>query len=81
VRWLTKCMIDNCKGVLPFQEQLRAWKHRFLGYEPNYRNQPGTLADALRQVDWLVQYYGTLEVRKPSRSVLAGSRSYRWFIA
>jgi len=61
VRWLTKCLIDNCKGVLPLQEQLRAWKHRFLGYKPNYRNQPGTLADALKQIDWLAQYCGTLD--------------------
>jgi SAM-dependent methyltransferase len=61
VRWQVKCLIDNCKELLPLQDHLRTWKRKLVGYEANTRHQPGALANGLRQVNWLRQYMGTLD--------------------
>jgi SAM-dependent methyltransferase len=51
--WQAKCVIDSAKGVLPFQAQLRRLKDRISPYQPNHRRDLHTIAQGIRQVQWV----------------------------
>ena len=53
MRWQAKCVIDSAKGALPFQAQLRRLKYRISPYQPNLREDPHTIAQGIRQVEWV----------------------------
>lgn len=61
MRWQAKCLIDNGKAIIPFQDRLREWKQRTVGYQANTRNAPGTLADGLEQAAWIAEHFGGLK--------------------
>jgi hypothetical protein len=63
MKWYVRCVKDNLRSVLPFQAQLRALKRRVVGYEPEYRQHPGVVGDALLQVAILREHFGTIEGR------------------
>jgi SAM-dependent methyltransferase len=53
MRWQTKCVIDSAKALLPFQAQLRRIKDRIAPYQPSSRTDVHTIAQGLKQIDWL----------------------------
>ena len=53
MRWQWKCLIDNCKGILPFQDQLRAAKYRFIYYTSDPEVDAWTIKQGLAQVEWV----------------------------
>jgi SAM-dependent methyltransferase len=53
MNWRTKCAIDNAKGILPFQAQLRRLKDRISPYQPNFRRDLETIVQGIRQVEWV----------------------------
>lgn len=54
MRWQYKCLIDNCKGALPFQDQLREIKYRFVSYKPDPPAvNKWTIMEGLLQVEWV----------------------------
>ena len=55
MNWQAKCVIDNAKGALPFQAQLRRLKDRISPYQPNFRRDLETIVQGIRQVEWVSQ--------------------------
>lgn len=54
MRWQYKCLIDGCKGVLPFQDQLRALKYRLIAYKPDPPSTDAwTIQEGLIQLEWI----------------------------
>jgi len=53
MRWQVKCAIDNAKALLPFQAQLRKLKDHFVPYSPNRADDIHTIAQGIRQVQWV----------------------------
>src|SRR5260370_20000140 len=53
MRWQAKCVIDSAKAVLPFQAKLRRLKDRISPYQPNLDEDMYTIAQGLRQVEWV----------------------------
>jgi SAM-dependent methyltransferase len=53
MNWQAKCVIDNAKGALPFQAQLRRLKDRISPYQPNFRRDLDTIVQGIRQVEWM----------------------------
>ena len=54
MRWQYKCLIDGCKGVLPFQNQLRKIKYRLVAYTPDPPSTDAwTIQEGLRQLEWI----------------------------
>jgi|ERR1039458_741463 SAM-dependent methyltransferase len=54
MRWQYKCLIDNCKGLLPCQDQLREIKYRFTSYKPDPPAvSKWTIMQGLLQVEWV----------------------------
>jgi SAM-dependent methyltransferase len=54
MRWQCKCVIDGCKGVVPFQEQLREIKGRLIPYKPDPPMvDRWTITQGLLQVEWV----------------------------
>jgi SAM-dependent methyltransferase len=53
MRWQAKCVIDSAKAVLPFQAKLRRLKDRISPYQPNLDQDMYTIAQGLRQVEWV----------------------------
>jgi hypothetical protein len=54
--WLWKCFVDSCKGVVPFQNQLREIKYRLVPYVPDDWNNEATIQQGLRQIEALREY-------------------------
>lgn len=53
MHWQTKCVIDNVKGILPFQPQLRRLKDRASPYKPNLGKDLQVIVEGIRQVEWV----------------------------
>jgi hypothetical protein len=53
MNWRAKCAIDNAKGALPFQAELRRLKDRISPYQPNFRRDLDTIVQGIRQVEWV----------------------------
>src|SRR5260370_37870835 len=53
MRWQAKCVIDSAKAVLPFQAKLTRLKDRISPYQPNLDQDMYTIAQGLRQVEWV----------------------------
>ena len=64
MRWQMKCLIDNCKGLVPFQNTLRTLKRRVIPYRPSLSRGAFAIEEGLIQVQWLRENLGTLEGKK-----------------
>ncbi len=64
MRWQTKCLIDNCKGLIPFQDRLRRFKRRVIPYRPSLSRGAYAIEEGLIQVQWLRESLGTLEGKR-----------------
>lgn len=53
MRWQRKCFIDSCKGIVPFQDQLRRIKYRFFPYPADPWNNACTIEQGLMQIESL----------------------------
>jgi SAM-dependent methyltransferase len=60
MHWQTKCVLDNCKGLIPFQSTLLRLKRRVVAYRPADSRAAFALDEGLEQVRWLRQGLGTL---------------------
>src|ERR1039457_2445540 len=56
MRWQLKCLIDNVKALVPFHDQLRQVKYRFLEYDGGAAKDLYTIQQGLDQVDWIQMY-------------------------
>lgn len=63
MRWQTKCLIDNCKGLVPFQDTVRKLKRRLVPYQPPLGRGAYAIGEGLTQILWLRESIGTLEGR------------------
>jgi SAM-dependent methyltransferase len=63
MRWQTKCLLDNCKAVLPFQNSLRTLKRRMVPYRPSLSRGSHAIAEGLMQIEWLEQALGSVAGR------------------
>jgi SAM-dependent methyltransferase len=61
MRWQAKCLIDNCKGMLPFQAKLRALKRKIVPYQPSLSRGAYAIEEGAIQIRWLSEALGTLE--------------------
>jgi SAM-dependent methyltransferase len=61
MRWQAKCLIDNCKGILPFQAKLRALKRRIVPYQSSLARGTYAIEEGMIQIGWLSEALGTLE--------------------
>lgn len=64
MRWQVKCLIDNCKGLIPFQDSLRRFKRRIVPYQPVISRGAFAIDEGLIQVQWLRETLGTLEGKR-----------------
>jgi hypothetical protein len=54
MRWQYKCLIDNCKALVPMQNTLRAVKHELFGYTPDSPARVAfTVTEGLKQIEWV----------------------------
>jgi len=60
MRWQVKCVIDNCKGLLPFQNQLRKAKRHLFSYQPCLPRGRYAVEQGLVQIHWIREALGTL---------------------
>lgn len=61
MRWQTKCLIDNCKGLIPFQKAMRKLKRRIVPYHTCLPRGAYAISEGLLQIQWLRDTLGTLE--------------------
>jgi SAM-dependent methyltransferase len=61
MRWQVKCLIDNCKGLVPFQHTLRKFKRRLVPYQPSLSRGAYAIDEGMIQVEWIHEVLGTLE--------------------
>lgn len=61
MRWQVKCLVDNCKGLVPFQDTVRRLKRRVVPYRPVLSRGAYAIEEGLIQVQWLRETLGTLE--------------------
>lgn len=61
MRWQTKCLKDNCKGLIPFQNAMRKLKRRVVPYHPCLARGAYAISEGLIQIQWLRDTLGTLE--------------------
>ncbi len=59
-RWQIKCLIDNCKGLVPFSEALRRTKRRLVPYRPSLSRGAYAIEEGLTQVQWIREAMGTV---------------------
>ena len=64
MRWQAKCLIDSCKGLLPFQNTVRRLKCGVVPYRPIFSRGAFAIDEGLLQVQWLREALGTLEGKK-----------------
>lgn len=64
MRWQVKCLIDNCKGLIPFQDSLRRFKRRVVPYQPIFSRGAFAIDEGLIQVEWLQETLGTLQGKR-----------------
>ena len=64
MRWQLKCLIDNAKGLIPFQPTLRTLKRRVVPYQPCFSRGEGAIEEGLIQVRWLTEGLGTLQGKR-----------------
>ena len=62
--WQVKCLIDNCKGLIPFQDSLRRLKRRVVSYQPIFSRGEFAIEEGLIQVQWLQETLGTLQGKR-----------------
>ncbi|HEX3743451.1 MAG TPA: class I SAM-dependent methyltransferase [Bryobacteraceae bacterium] len=60
MRWQIKCVVDNGKGLIPFQHALRRWKRRVVPYRPSLSRGEFAIEEGIRQVEWMRESLGTL---------------------
>jgi SAM-dependent methyltransferase len=60
MRWQIKCFIDNCKGMVPFQDKFRKFKRRLVPYRPSLSRGAYAIDEGIVQVQWLRDALGTL---------------------
>ena len=60
MRWQIKCFIDNCKGMVPFQNKFRKLKRRLVPYRPSLSRGAYAIDEGIVQVQWLRDALGTL---------------------
>ncbi len=53
MRWQSKCLLDTCKGVVPFRDQLRVLKYRVVPFTPDAGKDAWTIEQGLTQVEWI----------------------------
>ena len=56
MRWQIRCLRDNVKSILPFQDQLRLMKRRVCGYRPGSDHGAWTLTQGVEMVRSLREY-------------------------
>ncbi|MBV8843262.1 MAG: class I SAM-dependent methyltransferase [Bryobacterales bacterium] len=56
--WQVKCVIDTLKRGLPFQEHLRRFKDRVIGYQREPKKDAQTIQDGIRIIQWLGEIAG-----------------------
>jgi len=61
VRWQLKCVVDNCKGVLPFQDKFRKLKRHLVPYRPSLTRAQLVIEEGMMQVQWLREAAGSLQ--------------------
>jgi len=61
MRWQIKCLIDNGKGLIPFQEFLRKLKRRLVPYRPCLGRGAYAIGEGILQIQWLREALGTIE--------------------
>lgn len=64
MRWQTKCLIDNCKGLVPFQNSLRRLKRSVIPYQPIFSRGAYAIEEGLIQIRWLREALGTLQGKR-----------------
>jgi SAM-dependent methyltransferase len=64
MRWQVKCLIDNGKGLIPFQHSLRRLKRCVVPYRPSLSRGGYAIEEGLIQVQWLREIFGTLEAKR-----------------
>jgi len=64
MRWQVKCLIDNCKGLVPFQDKLRTLKRRVVPYRPSFSRAAFAIDEGLLQAQWLREALGTLQGKR-----------------
>jgi SAM-dependent methyltransferase len=64
MRWQMKCLVDNCKGLVPFQDTVRRLKRRVIPYQPIFSRGEYAIEEGLIQVQWLQEALGTLEGKR-----------------
>lgn len=60
MRWQMKCLLDNAKGLVPFQPALRRLKRRVVSYRPDFGRGAYALEEGILQVQWMREAFGTL---------------------
>ncbi len=53
MRWQAKCLLDSCKGVVPFRDNLRVLKYRVAPFTPDDGKDASTIEEGLTQVEWI----------------------------
>jgi hypothetical protein len=53
MRGQMKCVIDNSKGLIPFQDSFRRFKRRLVPYQPDFSRGAFAIDEGLIQVQWL----------------------------
>lgn len=64
MRWQVKCLVNNCKGLVPFQDSMRRLKRRAVTYRPVLSRADFAIGEGIVQVQWLEENLGTLEGRR-----------------
>ena len=60
MRWQVKCLIDNCKGLFPFQNAWRRFKRRVTPYRTSLERAAFAIDEGTVQIQWLREALGTL---------------------
>jgi ubiquinone/menaquinone biosynthesis C-methylase UbiE len=61
MRWQLRCLIDNCKGIVPFHNEVRALKRRIIPYKSCLPRNVYAIDEGMIQIKWLCETIGTLE--------------------
>jgi SAM-dependent methyltransferase len=61
--WQVRCLVDNMKALVPFQQKARACKRMLFGYQADAPHQPGAIEDALCMVERLTSHLGGITGR------------------
>lgn len=61
MRWQMKCVVDNVKGLVPFQAPLRRLKRRVVPYRSSFSRASYAIGEGLVQARWLREAFGSLE--------------------